>query len=61
MNPRRYPRTLQEAFPRDAWVGVIECHRRPLAVRVGVMVVQATVWFGVLAGIGFAAGGALCK
>lgn len=60
MNPRRYPRTLQEAFPRDAWVGVIERHRRPLAERV-ITVIQGVVWFGVLIGAGAAIVEGWCK
>ena len=34
MTPRRHPRSLMEAFPRDHWQGVITHYRRPLGERV---------------------------
>jgi len=43
MNHRRHPRTLVEAFPQhEAWRGVVEHHKRPLAERVA-DVIFATV------------------
>lgn len=40
---RRHPRTLAEAFPCDAWRGVITRYRRPLAERIVVLAGQIAV------------------
>ena len=34
MNTRRFPRTLNDAFPSDSWRGVVTHYKRPLANRV---------------------------